>query len=665
MPAGTAAGSDAAPATTVAVLDTGIDFNHPSLASSQGGPGFDVLSGHAGVDPGHSDEHGTNVAGGVITGAGGSARLVPYRVLDERPVLGGFDAVVGTSDDLVAGLEHAVDPNNDGAVDDAPDVALIALAEPYGGFADTVEEQAVDAADALGVVTVAAAGNDGDSHDEVGTIAAPASATNAIAVGAADLREQTSRADLHIRGGIIDEVLQGAPLVTQVRTLPKGRLSVVAISGQGDDVVHYLGADARSRVAGEAVLLDRINGVSLAAQVRAAADAGAVAVIVSGASGSSTAGAVTAPGVTIPALGIDRAHGQAIRDVLDGDTVTVTIAARQGENAGFGHVSGFSSRGPRFDGTAKPDLVSTGVAVQTTSAGRTSSGGERYTSVSGTSIAAAYVAGQVASLRGRHPMWTPSLVRAAVVGTAAPLGDIGDRDPLEAQGAGVLQLDAAGSATTVASPPRIDFGALAAGASKSIELRMIGTRAGATFALPTLLLEREHADGPTPVVSGGRIVMNVPGGTRPGVYGGWLVDSGSKIRIPWSVVVRSAAEMTVPVQMKLDRNSLRVPHRTGVMAASARVSVGGTRTDGSLGIRGIQHAELHLTSARGKDLGTVGRLDWRLPGVYTFGITGRGRDGAPLAAGRYRLELRYIAAASPDAKWQGGPSVSFRVERRR
>ena len=98
----------------VAVLDTGIDFNHPDLAAHQAGPGFDVIAGQAGVEVTEYDEHGTQVAGAVVAGAGGRVGLLPIRILDRQPVLGGAEATVGTSDALIAGLEVAVDPDADG-----------------------------------------------------------------------------------------------------------------------------------------------------------------------------------------------------------------------------------------------------------------------------------------------------------------------------------------------------------------------------------------------------------------------------------------------------------------------------------------------------------------------------------------------------------------------
>ena len=61
----------------------------------------------------------------------------------------------GTTDTLLAGLERAVDPDGNGAVDDAVRVALVGVNAPYAAFADSAEAQAVRGAGKLGTLVVA------------------------------------------------------------------------------------------------------------------------------------------------------------------------------------------------------------------------------------------------------------------------------------------------------------------------------------------------------------------------------------------------------------------------------------------------------------------------------------------------------------------------------
>ena len=648
--------------TTVAVLDTGIDFNHSALMGAQAGPGYDILGDHMGVDPSVHDQHGTEVASLVRAASRGSAVIEGYRVLASRPVMGGFEAVVGTSDDLLAGMERAVDPNEDGSSSDAPDVMLLALSEPYAGFEGTPEDSAVSALESLGVVVVAAAGNDGDSGDESGTVGAPGSASRALTVGAADMRESLHEGDLHLRGGVLDTSINGAPVLTSVVTAPDGRTEIVVIDETGDDPVDYLGDDLRSRVEGKVVLVSRRSGISIAKQVRAAADAGAVAVLVGSADDASLAGVVDAAGVTIPAFGISASAAAAIGEAASSDTVSCEAVVRQHANLQSGTVAGFSSVGPRHDGRGKPDVVAQGVGVSAATSGRRD-GHEQYASISGTSAAAATVAGEVAFLRQQQPSWSARVVRAAMIGAAKPLGVVGNRPPVNRQGAGLAASDAAASMTRIAQPERLDFGVMAVGDSLAQPLSFVDPRSGTAAAGGELLLERDRESGPVPRMQGGSVVIDIAMGTEPGVYSGWIIDDTHDVRVPWLVVVRSAHDMSVPISATFTPADTAGDSGPGAREGVMQIGIGGTPVGGSLGIAGVQRLEIEMYDSKGRSLGVVGRLNWALPGVYSFGVSGRDSDGMPLARGDYRLDVRYVASLTPGAPWRMGPSATVSVTR--
>src|SRR5207253_2967920 len=78
----------------------------------------------------------------------------------QRDTVGGW-GVYARTDQLIAGLERAVDPNADGDAHDAARIALVALAEPYGAFAEGPSARAAKGALALDTLVVAPAGNDG------------------------------------------------------------------------------------------------------------------------------------------------------------------------------------------------------------------------------------------------------------------------------------------------------------------------------------------------------------------------------------------------------------------------------------------------------------------------------------------------------------------------
>ena len=161
---------------TVALLDTGVDLAHPYLRGKVL-PGFDIVDGNDDAtsplpipqDPTQVERHGTELAG-IIVGAGGpgglhgvapGATVLPIRVAGWQPSADGSQLVYARSDQLIAGLERAVDPNGDGDAHDAVRVALVGVAEPYAAFTDGPEARAAQGALDLGTLVVAPAGNDG------------------------------------------------------------------------------------------------------------------------------------------------------------------------------------------------------------------------------------------------------------------------------------------------------------------------------------------------------------------------------------------------------------------------------------------------------------------------------------------------------------------------
>ncbi len=165
----------------VAIIDSGIDYLHPALGKGFG-PGFKVIGGYDFVnndnDPMDDYGHGTHVAGIVaantdtIKGVAPNAWLLAYKVLDASG--SGFES------NVIAGIERAVDPDNNGNYDDKADVANMSL----GGVGDPNDalSTAVNNAVKIGVVFCVAAGNNG----AYGTIGSPGCAADAITVGSTD-----------------------------------------------------------------------------------------------------------------------------------------------------------------------------------------------------------------------------------------------------------------------------------------------------------------------------------------------------------------------------------------------------------------------------------------------------------------------------------------------
>lgn len=164
----------------VAVLDTGVDLDHPILVNRIG-PGYDFVNDDAvpdeegiyAVNGGYG--HGTHVAGLVLLVAPQST-LMPVRVLDPNGV--------GNIWVLAEGLLYAADPDGDPNTDDGADVINLSLstrrqtdllrsiveeigcAEKDDLAADGEEKLLCKRPGQKGIVVVAGAGNSGSSNLE-------------------------------------------------------------------------------------------------------------------------------------------------------------------------------------------------------------------------------------------------------------------------------------------------------------------------------------------------------------------------------------------------------------------------------------------------------------------------------------------------------------------
>ena len=134
---------------TVALLDTAVDPASPFL-HGRVLPGFDLVDGGAAArydqrpGGGRLETHGTETAG-IVAGLGAPGRpqglasevtVLPIRVAGWQRDLSGRWAQYARTDQVIAGLERAVDPNRDGDAHDAARISLVPLAEPFAAFAD-------------------------------------------------------------------------------------------------------------------------------------------------------------------------------------------------------------------------------------------------------------------------------------------------------------------------------------------------------------------------------------------------------------------------------------------------------------------------------------------------------------------------------------------------
>lgn len=166
----------------VAVLDTGIDADHPDLTDSLSG-GINFVSRNprkpADANAWNDDNgHGTHVAG-IIAAADNAIGVVgvaPEADLWAVKVLGQDGS--GYTSWIIAGL--------DWAAANGMDVVNMSLGTPSDVQA---LHDAVDAAAAAGVTVVAAAGNSGDGNPATNEVEYPGAYGSTIAVGATDIND--------------------------------------------------------------------------------------------------------------------------------------------------------------------------------------------------------------------------------------------------------------------------------------------------------------------------------------------------------------------------------------------------------------------------------------------------------------------------------------------
>ncbi|WP_276541017.1 S8 family serine peptidase [Salipaludibacillus agaradhaerens] len=412
----------------VAVIDTGVDYNHPDLKHSFQG-GFDIVDQDD--DPmetvktqGMPTLHGTHVAGiisanGKLKGVAPEADIFAYRALGPSGM--------GTTEQVIEAIEKAV-------VDGA-EVINLSLGNTVNG-PDWPTSKALDKAVDKGVVAVTSNGNSGPS---LWTVGSPGTSAKAISVGASTpplsipyLITDTNR---HHETPV--QQMQKASLWDMKRAYP-----VVDVGlGREED---YDELDVNNHI-----VLAKRGLISFTMKAKIAKEKGAKALIVYNHLPGEFAGRLEEP-VDLPVVSIEKEEGERLAKQLEtNDNEYIRTIYRKEED----QIAPFSSRGPvTHTWDVKPDIVAPGVHIDST----VPSG---YLDLNGTSMAAPHVAGAVALIKQKYPEWTPDQVKAALMNTAKPLKDKkGKSHPPHVQGTGRIQIDEALSTETLVYPGQVSFG---------------------------------------------------------------------------------------------------------------------------------------------------------------------------------------------------------------
>ena len=167
--------------TTIAVVDTGVDLQHPDLSSKiVAGHDFVASNGDCPAGPQDENGHGTHVAGiaaavtdnGIgVAGVAPDAKIMPVRVLDADGS--------GASDDVAAGIVWAADHGAEVINLSLGELPIVGQLEPLNAEIEAAVTHAWD----RGSLVVAAAGN-----ETFPLCSYPSFADHAVCVGATESR---------------------------------------------------------------------------------------------------------------------------------------------------------------------------------------------------------------------------------------------------------------------------------------------------------------------------------------------------------------------------------------------------------------------------------------------------------------------------------------------
>jgi subtilisin family serine protease len=308
---------------------------------------------------------------------------------------------------LLQAMDYALDPNGDNDLSDHVDIINMSLGSPYGQAYDDDLSQAVENASAVGVLTVAAAGN---SSDKPFIVDSPSAAPSALSVA----QTEVPSAQLPV----ID-VLSPASIAGQIGSIYQPWSAPLAsiIEGPiqyGDGVGGNLDGCAEfaaGAAAGKVLLVDR-GACNISIKVSNGAAAGALAVIIGLiAPGDPSVFGFGGGDPTVPGFNINQADSNKLKSELStGVTAQIDPAKQQPL---VQHVVGSSARGPTMlTHIIKPEIGAPGASVSAVAGSGT--GTEPF---GGTSGATPMVSGAAALLMQAYPNRSAAEIKSVLVNT--------------------------------------------------------------------------------------------------------------------------------------------------------------------------------------------------------------------------------------------------------
>jgi minor extracellular serine protease Vpr len=687
----------------VAVMDTGIDYNHPDLGGCFG-PGCRVVKGWDFVgdaynaddtspsynpvpspdpDPDDCNGHGTHVSGiiganGVVKGVAPDVKFGAYRV---------FGCDGSTTDDIMlAAMERAYK--------DGMDVLNMSIGSAF----EWPQSPTAVASSRLvkkGMVVVASIGNNGANG--LYSAGAPGLGENVIGVASFDNTTITQPAfSISPDGKLIGFNTSDSPIPPTSGTFPIARTGTITST---TDACAALPAGS---LTGQIALIRR-GGCTFYAKSFNAESAGAVGVVLY----NNTAGGLNptvagSPAITIPVVAITAADGAEINARLDGGPVdltwgtdTITAPSTTG-----GLISSFSSFGLSPDLALKPDIGAPGGNIFSTYP--LELGG--YANLSGTSMSSPHVAGAAALYLQAHHGVKASDMRAILQNSAEPADwwgypGAGYLDNVHRQGAGMLQIDDAILATTTIEPGKLSLGESQQGpVSREIKVRNISdstitytlsyesglttsgvitpdywdSYATVTFNTDSLTLKKYQEKKI-------RVTITAPSDPDQGQYGGWIVltpsDGGHVYRVPFAGFVGDYQSIEVlanpyglPWLVDFDWNDPVAPFTLVDAYNMPYVVVHLDHQSRTFRLEAFD-------AVTGKSVGTIIQLDYMVRNSTSTGVFEFAWDGTTTVKhnkvyeapdGQYFIKLSVLKAlgnSKNSADWETWTSPVFEIDR--
>lgn len=330
----------------------------------------------------------------------------------------------GSTGLVLKALDWVAEHNLQAKAADRISIVSMSLGGSFG-TPDDPENVAVDTLSKTGVLSVIAAGNEGDVTDITGS---PGTAASALTVAAS----QSGKA-LQDAVGISAAGMENKKVAGQYSS-SYGQFDTLNLTSQVvrvkdpnnlDGCAAYSESD-KAAVKGKIAFVDwKDDAVACGSKVRfdKAQEAGAVGIMFASQANIPAAG--IAGNATLPGFQLARsvAEDPQVVKAIDDGTLQVHMAGnlRLSLNADYSResedtIAPFTSRGLHgfYDGTVKPDVAAPGVGIVSASAGS----GTSFEVMSGTSMATPLTSGVTALVKQAHPEWQAQQIKTQLMNTA-------------------------------------------------------------------------------------------------------------------------------------------------------------------------------------------------------------------------------------------------------